>query len=82
MIKNSNTIPPVVASYMDKYGCNNAEYIATSKDGEVYSLSLLDEDGNIQPIGLPILVIVTGNDAIVLTGMQALKYQGLLSLDD
>lgn len=80
--QDSHIIPPIVASYMGRFGCNNAQLIASNDDGDVYSLSQVDEKGKALPIGLPIFVIVKDNDASVLEGIKALKYQDTLSLDD
>lgn len=80
--KDAHIIPSIVSSYMDKFGCNHAQFLATNEDGDVYSLSSLDEYGNVLPIGLPILIIVKDNEASVLDGIKALKYQDSLTLED
>lgn len=80
--KDSHIIPSIVTSYMDKFGCNNAQFITTNDDGDVYSLSQIDKNGNALPIGLPIFVILKDNKVSVYTDKQALEYQDNLFLDD
>lgn len=80
--KETHIIPAIVTSYLHKFGCNHAQFITTNDDGDVYSLSQLDKNGNALPIGLPIFVILKDNDVTLRTGKQALKYMDSLLLDD
>ena len=77
--KDLYAIPSAVASYMDKFGCNHAEFITSNMDGDVYALSYLDVFGNISPVGLPIFIILKKEKTSVISGIEALEYQRLLN---
>lgn len=58
---NKNTIPPEVIRYQNEQGFNHSEYIATIGDEDVYSISLIDDDGFCIPTRLPTLILVSEN---------------------
>lgn len=52
---------------------NHAEKIGVTADGDVYGLSLLDDEGMPMPTGLPVLVISKGENYTIVTGEEALN---------
>lgn len=73
-----------ILSYAQEQGevCNNAEQIAETEAGTVYTLSLLDADGFPMPIGLPRLVIENGGKCTMVRGEEALTLLGSLDLEE
>ena len=61
---------------------NHAEKIGSNAQGEVYSLSLWNDEGVPMPIGLPRLVISKGDKYSLLTGEAALKLVGSFGLNE
>ena len=83
MAKNKpHIIPSIVTAYMAKFGCNNAKFLTSNDDGDIFSLSRIDKDGYAMPIGLPIFIIIKDDNVSIIDGVKALKYQDSLSLDD
>lgn len=52
---------------------NHCEKIASTKEGDFYSLSLLDENGFSLPIGLPVIVKIYKNEMTLIQGEDALN---------
>ena len=44
----------------EQYGCNNVRYLAERKGIKYYAFERLDDDGNAEPIGLPIIATKDG----------------------
>lgn len=61
---------------------NHAEKIGTTADGEVYGLSLLDDEGMPMPIGLPRFVISKGEKHTLITGEEALKLSASFDFEE
>lgn len=74
--------PPAVLQYQKEYGCNHSEYIATLENEDVYSLSQIDDNGFPLPMGLPLFVLVKGNDCRVVSGEKALKLSDTLFVNE
>lgn len=62
--------------------CNQAEFVATTKRGDVYGLSMVDADGFPMPMGLPRLIIAKGEKYTLITDDEALKLLESLSLEE
>lgn len=62
--------------------CNRAEYVSTTKSGDVYALSFVDDDGFPLPMGLPSLVIAKGENYSLITGYKALKMLESFNLEE
>lgn len=54
----------------EQYGCNNVRYLAERKSIKYYAFERLDDDGNAEPIGLPIIATKDG----VLNEKQAASF--------
>lgn len=52
---------------------NHVEFIATIEGEDVYSGSLLDDDGFALPTGLPMIVLSKGDNLRLVKGDEALK---------
>lgn len=61
---------------------NHAEKIGTTADGEVYGLSLLDDDGLPMPTGLPRLVIAKEENYSLIFGDEALNILSSFDLEE
>jgi hypothetical protein len=61
---------------------NHAEKIGENTAGDVYSLSLLDDNGFALPTGLPRLVIAKGENYSLITGDDALALLGSFDLKE
>lgn len=79
---DKHTIPSVVHRYQEKYGCNYCEYVANIENEDVYSISLVDNDGFALPTGLPIFILVKGDKGRVVSGEQALNLLDTLFVDE
>lgn len=75
-------IPAEVIRIQKEYGCNHSEYVATIENEDVYSLSRLDENGFPLPIGLPIFVLVKGDDCRVVDGNEGFELMDSLPEDE
>lgn len=61
---------------------NCVEKVATTADGVVYALSLLDASGFPMPVGLPCLVIARGENLRHVTGEGALHLLSSIDLEE
>lgn len=75
-------IPSRVVHFQKEYGCNHSEYVATVENGDVYSLSQIDNNGFPMPTGLPLFVLVKGNDCRVVSGENALELSDTLFVNE
>lgn len=80
MIDNSAKILKFAQSKGE--AANHAEKIATTADGDVYGLSLLDAKGLPMPVGLPRLVIAKGENYTLKTGDEALNLLASFDLEE
>ena len=73
-----------IIDYAQEQGevCNRAEYLSTTKSGDVYALSFVDNDGFPLPMGLPRLVIAKGENYSLITGDKALKMLESFNLEE
>lgn len=78
---NNNNIPSEVIRIQNEYGFNYSELVGKTKDGDVYAISLMEEDGSIAPTGLPVFVI-KGDSTEVVSGSAALKLSSELFRDE
>lgn len=78
-----NKITKILA-YAQKMGedTNHAEKIGANADGDVYALSLLDDNGFALPTGLPRLIIAKGENYSLITGDDALVLLGSFDLEE
>lgn len=77
-----HTIPSGVLRYQEEYGCNRAEYITTIENEDIYSLSKVDDNGFPVPLGLPLFVLVKGDDCRVVDGEDGLELSRTLFADE
>lgn len=73
-----------ILDYAQEQGeaCNRAEYVGTTKSGDVYALSFVDANGFPLPMGLPRLVIAKGENYSLITGDKALKMLESFDLEE
>lgn len=57
----AKTIPYELFEIAKDYGCNTINFVATTKEGDVFSLCSVDDKGEYNDIGLPILYSVNGS---------------------
>ena len=59
-------------AYQNGVGANEVENIASTKDGDVFALSLVDVNGFPLPVGLPNIVILKEDKLTLVSGSEAL----------
>lgn len=59
-------------AYQNGVGANEVEKIASTKDGDVFALSLVDANGFPLPVGLPNIVILKEDKLTLVSGSEAL----------
>ena len=59
-------------AYQNGVGANEVEKIASTKDGDVFELFLVDANGFPLPVGLPNIVILKEDKLTLVSGSEAL----------
>ena len=59
-------------AYQNGVGANEVEKIASTKDGDVFELSLVDANGFPLPVGFPNVVILKEDKLTLVSGSEAL----------
>lgn len=57
----ANKIPQELRDIAKNLGCNVIDYVTTTKEGDIYSLAAVGENGEYLDTGLPILYAVRGS---------------------
>lgn len=77
-----HTIPAGVIHCQKECGCKYCEYVTTIEDEDIYLLSQTGDDEIPMPTGLPVFVLVKGDDCRVVSGHDALELLDILPEDE
>lgn len=75
----ANKIPDKLRSIAKDMGMNTINFVITSKEGEVFSLGLVDQQGKVVPTGLPLLYAFNGTSVVRLSFDRAFEILSELS---